>query len=309
MRILSRAHRAQAGDEINLVVCENKESIQSNFLAKSAPLPTSVSATEAATFSLLVLSLRFTTRLLIPHPRSSQNETQSVMSSSASSTPDISSLSLSSKPSQQRIHDSYDYEGNGGNGGARSQYHYSTSPPIPAQSQYNPLTLNQSPLKNKTMRGGLPSVRFFLFTLPLSNTGLTEPQSNGWTTPSSLPITGRSPLTTTPTFLLLEAPRRHRRSMRLPLQFKETTTRSSPRLSSSRIFPSMSKGRPCWTSSSVHYFFFLFIPHPSDLGCRLPCRSQPLTRSIIISTNPANSVVSRSPTSGPRAMPTRWWQP
>jgi len=83
------------------------------------------------------------------------------MSSSASSTPDIASLSLSSKPSQQRIHDSYDYEGNGGNGGARSQYHYSTSPPIPAQSQYNPLTLNQSPLKNKTLRGGLPSVRFF----------------------------------------------------------------------------------------------------------------------------------------------------
>jgi len=83
------------------------------------------------------------------------------MSSSASSTPDIASLSLSSKPSLQRIHDSYDFEGNGGIGGARSQYHYSTSPPVPAQSQYNPLTLNQSPLKNKTMRGGLPSVRFF----------------------------------------------------------------------------------------------------------------------------------------------------
>ena len=98
-----------------------------------------------------------------PHPQPrSRNETESIMTSSASSTPDIASLSLSSKPSQQRIHDSYDYEGNGGNGGARSQYHYSTSPPIPAQSQYNPLTLNQSPLKNKTMRGGLPSVRFFL---------------------------------------------------------------------------------------------------------------------------------------------------
>jgi len=77
------------------------------------------------------------------------------MSSSASSTPDIASLSLSSK--QPHIHDSYDYEGNGGNGGARSVYHYSTSPPIPAQSQYNPLALGQSPLKNKTMRGGLPS--------------------------------------------------------------------------------------------------------------------------------------------------------
>jgi len=87
------------------------------------------------------------------------------MSNSPSSTPDIASLSLSSKPSRQRIHDSYEYEGNGGNGGARSQYHYSTSPPIPAQSQYNPLTLNQSPLKNKTMRGGLPSVRFFFALL------------------------------------------------------------------------------------------------------------------------------------------------
>jgi hypothetical protein len=93
------------------------------------------------------------------------------MSSSASSTPDIASLSLSSK-SLSHNNDSYDYEGNGGNGGARSQYHYSTSPPIPAQSQYNPLTLNQSPLKNKTMRGGLPSVRFH--PLALLNLGLTN---------------------------------------------------------------------------------------------------------------------------------------
>lgn len=87
------------------------------------------------------------------------------MNSSASSTPDIASLSLSSKPSQVHIHDSYDYEGNGGNGGARSQYHYSTSPPIPAQSQYNPLTSSQSPLKNKTMRGGLPSVCFYVLAV------------------------------------------------------------------------------------------------------------------------------------------------
>ena len=174
------------------------------------------------------------------------------MSSNDSSTPDIASLSLSSRPSQQY---DYDYEGNDGDGGARSQYHYSTSPPIPAQSQYNPLTLGQSPLKNKTIRAGLPSVRFFTL-LPFSNYGLTEHQSNGWTVPSSPPIAGRSLLTIIRTFLPLEVPRQHRRSMRLPLQFKETTTRSSPRLSSSRIFPSMSKGRPCWTSSSVHYFFF-----------------------------------------------------
>ena len=76
---------------------------------------------------------------------------------STSSTPDISTLSLSHKPSQQRLHDTYDYEGNG-SGNGRNPYHFSTSPPIPAQSQYNPLNLSQSPLKNKTMRGGLPSV-------------------------------------------------------------------------------------------------------------------------------------------------------
>jgi RNA recognition motif-containing protein len=72
---------------------------------------------------------------------------------SSPSPPDISSLSLSSKPSQQRLHDTYDYEGN--NNG-RTQYHFSTSPPIPAQSQYNPLTMGQSPLK-KPLRAGLPT--------------------------------------------------------------------------------------------------------------------------------------------------------
>ncbi|KAH9951503.1 hypothetical protein B0H21DRAFT_784121 [Amylocystis lapponica] len=75
---------------------------------------------------------------------------------SSSSTPDIASLSLSSRPSQQRLHDTYDYEGTA-SGNGRPQYHYSTSPPIPAQSQYNPLTMNQSPLKNKAVRGGLPT--------------------------------------------------------------------------------------------------------------------------------------------------------
>ena len=86
------------------------------------------------------------------------------MTTSTSSTPDIASLSLSSKPSQQRLHDTYDYDGStpasgaGNNNGTRNPYHFSTSPPIPAQSQYNPLNLSQSPLKNKTMRGGLPTV-------------------------------------------------------------------------------------------------------------------------------------------------------
>ncbi|PCH38708.1 hypothetical protein WOLCODRAFT_161766 [Wolfiporia cocos MD-104 SS10] len=74
---------------------------------------------------------------------------------SSSSTPDISALSLTSQPSQQRLHDTYEYEG-GGNG--KSPYHYSTSPAIPAQSQYNPLGMGQSPLKNRpVLRGGLPS--------------------------------------------------------------------------------------------------------------------------------------------------------
>lgn len=78
------------------------------------------------------------------------------------SPPDLSSLSLSS---QQRLHDSYDYEGPSGN---RPQYHFATSPGIPIQSQYNPLTTGQSPLK-KPVRSGLPTVcPFFpLFSLIL----------------------------------------------------------------------------------------------------------------------------------------------
>jgi len=70
------------------------------------------------------------------------------------SSPNLSSLSLSSPP-QQRLHDTYDYEGNSGNG--RPQYHFQTSPPVPAQSQYNPLSMSPSPLKNKpATRGSLP---------------------------------------------------------------------------------------------------------------------------------------------------------
>ncbi|KAF5372936.1 hypothetical protein D9758_001738 [Tetrapyrgos nigripes] len=61
---------------------------------------------------------------------------------------DISTLSLGS---QQRLHDSYDYEGPN-----RNQYHFATSPGIPIQSQYNPLTSGQSPLK-KPVRSGLPA--------------------------------------------------------------------------------------------------------------------------------------------------------
>ncbi|KZT03549.1 uncharacterized protein LAESUDRAFT_704560 [Laetiporus sulphureus 93-53] len=75
----------------------------------------------------------------------------------SSSTPDISSLSLSSQPSQQRLHDTYEYEGSA-SGNGKTPYHYSTSPPVPAQSQYNPLAVGQNPLKSRpVLRGGLPS--------------------------------------------------------------------------------------------------------------------------------------------------------
>ncbi|KIJ60600.1 hypothetical protein HYDPIDRAFT_177312 [Hydnomerulius pinastri MD-312] len=74
----------------------------------------------------------------------------------SSPTPDISSLSLNSRPSQQRLHDTYDYEGSTGNG-RQQQYQFSTSPPIPAQSPYNPLGMSPSPLKMKPLRGGLPT--------------------------------------------------------------------------------------------------------------------------------------------------------
>ncbi|KAI0057130.1 hypothetical protein BV25DRAFT_1812936 [Artomyces pyxidatus] len=66
------------------------------------------------------------------------------------SPPDISGLSLSSQP---RLHDNYDYDGSGN--GRPQQYHFSTSPPIP--SPYSNLGMNQSPLKNKPVRSGLPS--------------------------------------------------------------------------------------------------------------------------------------------------------
>lgn len=76
-----------------------------------------------------------------------------------SSPPDMSSLSLSSRP-DQRLNENYDYEGNN-NGNGRPQYHYSTSPPVSAPSQYNQLGMSQTPVK-KPLRGGLPTVRNLL---------------------------------------------------------------------------------------------------------------------------------------------------
>ncbi|KAH7889959.1 hypothetical protein F5I97DRAFT_1801507 [Phlebopus sp. FC_14] len=66
--------------------------------------------------------------------------------------PDISTLSLNSQPSQQRLHENYDYDGSG-----RPPYQFSTSPSVPAPSQYNPLGMSPSPLKMKPVRGGLPT--------------------------------------------------------------------------------------------------------------------------------------------------------
>ncbi|EPT05405.1 hypothetical protein FOMPIDRAFT_1155185 [Fomitopsis schrenkii] len=105
---------------------------------------------------------------------------------STSSTPDISNLSLSSKPSQQRLHESYDYEGNSG-GNGKNPYHFQTSPPIPAQSQYNPLGVGQSPLKNRpVLRGGLPSQ--WLDNANISDNRSLSPHNN-----SDLSSSGGSP--------------------------------------------------------------------------------------------------------------------
>ncbi|KAF7338613.1 R3h domain [Mycena venus] len=61
--------------------------------------------------------------------------------------------------SSLRLHDSsYDsYEAT--NSASRPQYHFATSPGIPVPSQYNPLTVGQSPLKAKPVRNPLPTVR------------------------------------------------------------------------------------------------------------------------------------------------------
>ncbi|KZT26328.1 hypothetical protein NEOLEDRAFT_1132370 [Neolentinus lepideus HHB14362 ss-1] len=104
---------------------------------------------------------------------------------SSPSIPDISALSLSQN-SQQRLHDSYDYEGNNG-GGSRSQY-FQTSPPIPGQSQYNPLGMNQSPLKNKSVRAGLPAQW-------LDNSGNTDSRSLSPNNNSDLSSSGSPPPT------------------------------------------------------------------------------------------------------------------
>ncbi|THH04814.1 hypothetical protein EW145_g5243 [Phellinidium pouzarii] len=79
-----------------------------------------------------------------------------VMTSTSSTPPDISSLSISSQ--QTRPHDPYDYDSLAVGSNPRQQFHFSTSPVMSGQLPYNPLGLNQSPLKNKSLsRSGLPT--------------------------------------------------------------------------------------------------------------------------------------------------------
>ena len=157
---------------------------------------------------------------------------------SSSSTPDISTLSLSSKPSQQRLHDTYDYEGNA-SGNGRNPYHYSTSPPIPAPSQYNPLGVSQSPLKNKTMRGGLPSVSLALSFSPCDAL-IPCRSSNGWTTASQWETPVPCPRTTIRTSRPLAVHPRCPMSSppQSPQALPVKTTRLYPPRSSSRTYHS-----------------------------------------------------------------------
>ncbi|KAF9052773.1 hypothetical protein BJ165DRAFT_1413179 [Panaeolus papilionaceus] len=101
----------------------------------------------------------------------------------SSSPPDISSLTLNSRPSQQRLHDTYDYEGN--NTSLNRQYHFATTQAL-QQSPYNPLsTLSQSPLK-KQVRSGLP-------TQWLDNTNTPDNRSLSPHNNSDFSSTGGSP--------------------------------------------------------------------------------------------------------------------
>ena len=118
---------------------------------------------------------------------------------SSSPTPDIASLSLSSQSTHQRLHDTYDFDGTG-SGNVR-QYHYATSPPAPpSQSPFLPLSMNQSPLKSKPSRAGLPSVRplFFLtliITINLYYLHMLPFFSNGSMVPLTLTLVLCLPLT------------------------------------------------------------------------------------------------------------------
>jgi hypothetical protein len=185
---------------------------------------------------------------------------------SSSPTPDIASLSLSSQPPHQRLHDTYDYDGN-----VRPQYHFATTPHAPpSQPTFSPLSMTQSPLKNKPARAGLPSVRTFLFSYHCSliNSICKRSHSNGsMAVPSILIIAPSLP----PITLIFPRAvvRRLSHTLMLPRAFllpvRVPKTRLYPLRSSSKTSLLMSNARPFWTSSYVHcrtssFFTFLIFP-------------------------------------------------
>ncbi|KAF5324860.1 hypothetical protein D9611_004536 [Ephemerocybe angulata] len=100
------------------------------------------------------------------------------------SPPDLSTLSLSHRPSQQRLHDSYDYDPTSAN----RQYHYATSQGLP-QSPYNPIaSMNQSPLKAKPLRGTLPQQ--WLDNTPPDNRSLSPNNNSDFSSAGGSPPIG-----------------------------------------------------------------------------------------------------------------------
>ncbi|KAF8475411.1 hypothetical protein JB92DRAFT_1895210 [Gautieria morchelliformis] len=92
----------------------------------------------------------------------------------STSTPDISSLTLSPQRSQQRPNENYEtYDG-------RSPYHYSTSPPVMpgGQNPFNTSQVAQTPLKNKPSRAGLPTQWLDNTAIPSDARSLSPPQSS-----------------------------------------------------------------------------------------------------------------------------------
>jgi hypothetical protein len=207
---------------------------------------------------------------------------------SSSPTPDIASLSLSSQSTHQRLHDTYDFDGTGN----VRQYHYATSPPAPpSQSPFLPLSMNQSPLKSKTARAGLPSVRppffspwiiiiniHYLHMLPfLSNGSMVVPRT--LTIALCLPLTIQI-------FPLVEVRRLSHTSTPLRpflLQVRVPMMRLYPPLLSSKTSLLMSNARLFWTSSYVlchasPFFPFIisltgFPVHSNPVCIQLPPRS------------------------------------
>jgi hypothetical protein len=222
---------------------------------------------------------------------SSLSLSPSIIMTSSSPTPDISSLSLSSQPPHQRLHDTYDYDGTG-TGNIRAPYHFATSPPLPpSQPPFQPLSMNQSPLKTKTARAGLPSVCPLFFSHWISVFNINYPHMHSFCSNGSMVVL---PILTIALCLLLiilicllvEARRLSHTSMLpqvFPLPIKLRTTRLYPRPLSSKTSLLMSNARLFWTSSYVFCYasprFSLMIPltgfpvHSNPVCIQLPLGS------------------------------------